>query len=378
MKLSIEQPLLDSRVSIHAPVAQEWAMRTMLVHAIPLHIGEHNLFAIDRPLGNDFAARRRNKALPPNLNSLATCGRFMPDAVRSRDVTTIGNRVTALNRFPGRILSRAKFLFFRRMPADGCWVKNHFRSPQCGESCRFRIPLVPANADANLSLRGRPRLKSEIARREIKFLVIKRIVGNMHLAIFAEQVPVAVDDYRGVVIQARAALLEQRCNDYNAKLARDFTQCRCRSSGNLFGQVEVFVLFRLAKILRPEELRQTNDLRAFLSLVANEFTRAFKILFRLRAAPHLNEPDLCHLRLHHSGINHEGHEDVNHLPLVAFVIFVVKNYWTESAGTILMLSITTRLVGLLISPALFLDGGVSPILSSTSSPLFSFPNVLYL
>src|SRR5260370_34764388 len=117
MKLSIEQPLLDSRVTIHAPVAQEWPMRTMLVHAIPFHIGDHNLFSIYRTLGNDFAARRRNKALPPKLNSLATCGRFMPDAVRSRDVTTIGNRVTALNRFPGTILSRAKFLPGKRFSA---------------------------------------------------------------------------------------------------------------------------------------------------------------------------------------------------------------------------------------------------------------------
>ncbi len=35
------------------------------------------------------------------------------------------------------------------------------------------------------------------------------------------------------------------------------------------------------------------------------------------------------------------------------MIFVVKDYWIEFAGTILMLSITTRLVGLLTSPALF-------------------------
>jgi len=59
------------------------------------------------------------------------------------------------------------------------------------------------------------------------------------------------------------------------------------------------------------------------------------------------------------------------------VIFVVKDYWIEFAGTILMLSITTRLVGLLISPVLFLVTGVSPIFLSTSSPLISFPNVVY-
>ena len=54
-----------------------------------------------------------------------------------------------------------------------------------------------------------------------------------------------------------------------------------------------------------------------------------------------------------------------------------ENHFTESAGTILMLSITTRLVGLLISPMLFLVTGVSPIFSSTSSPLISLPKVVY-
>src|SRR5439155_13778703 len=54
-----------------------------------------------------------------------------------------------------------------------------------------------------------------------------------------------------------------------------------------------------------------------------------------------------------------------------------ENHFTESAGTILTLSTTTRLVGLLGSPMLFLVTGVSPIFSRTSSPLISLPNVVY-
>src|SRR5204863_8362232 len=53
------------------------------------------------------------------------------------------------------------------------------------------------------------------------------------------------------------------------------------------------------------------------------------------------------------------------------------HYFTESAGTILTLSITTRFVGLLVSPALFLVTGISPIFSRTSAPLTSLPNVVY-
>ena len=54
-----------------------------------------------------------------------------------------------------------------------------------------------------------------------------------------------------------------------------------------------------------------------------------------------------------------------------------STYFAEFAGTILMLSITTRLVGLLFSPELLLVTGVSPILPSTSSPLINLPNVVY-
>jgi hypothetical protein len=64
---------------------------------------------------------------------------------------------------------------------------------------------------------------------------------------------------------------------------------------NLFGELEVFVVFRLAKILRPKKLWQTNDLRAFPRCVANEIDSPGKILFRFWPAPHLNERDLCHL-----------------------------------------------------------------------------------
>jgi hypothetical protein len=69
--------------------------------------------------------------------------------------------------------------------------------------------LVPANADADLSPLGRPCLKSEIARREIKFLVVKRIIRNMHLAIFAEQLAVRVDNCGRIVIHTGAAFLEK-------------------------------------------------------------------------------------------------------------------------------------------------------------------------
>jgi hypothetical protein len=49
------------------------------------------------------------------------------------------------------------------------------------------------------------------------------------------------------------------------------------------------MIFALAEIVRPEKLRQTNDLRALLGGFANEPDRVRKISIWLGATPHLNE-----------------------------------------------------------------------------------------
>jgi hypothetical protein len=46
MKLSIEQPLLDSCIRIYAPVPQKRPVRPMFVDAIPFDVGHDNLFSI--------------------------------------------------------------------------------------------------------------------------------------------------------------------------------------------------------------------------------------------------------------------------------------------------------------------------------------------
>src|SRR6059036_3472127 len=127
----IDHSLFEPAVRIHAPIAQKWPMRAMLVDAIPFHIGHHNLFSIDRTFRDDLAARTRHKTLSPKLNSIAAGRYFMTDPVHGCDITAIRNRMTALNYLPGRMLRCAEFFLFAWMPADGCWVKNNLRAPQC-------------------------------------------------------------------------------------------------------------------------------------------------------------------------------------------------------------------------------------------------------
>ena len=244
---------------------------------------------------------------------------------------------------------------------------------QRSEARCFWIPLVPANAHANFAALRRPRLKPEVARRKIKFFVIQRIIRDVHLAIFAKNPSVRVDDCRGVVINAGAAPLEKRRDDHGARFTRHFAQCRRGFPRHFLGQIEIFVIFALAKILRPKQLRQTDHLRALLCGIANEFNRAREILLRLRAAAHLDQSNLCHVA--------RSRDISHHFNSERFLDFArndkTDGYFTESARTISIFSITTRFVGLLISPCAFRSTGVSPIFSNTSSPLINLPKVVY-
>src|SRR6476661_681185 len=127
----------------------------------------------------------------------------MANAICHGYVASIRDRVTALNGFPRGMLGRSELLLLARMPANCRRIKNDFGTAQRGQPRRFGIPLVPANADSYFAMLGVPRLKPKVAGGEIKFLVIERIVWNVHLAVLAEQLAVRVDDCGGVVINAR-------------------------------------------------------------------------------------------------------------------------------------------------------------------------------
>src|SRR4030095_15211526 len=113
----------------------------------------------------------------------------------------------------------------------------------------------------------------------------------------------------------------------------------------------MLVILCLAKILRPKKLRQADNLDALSCCIANKLDCAGEILLRLNAATHLDERNLCHV---------ERSRDISRFSENSkrFLAFArndnsVPAYFTESAGTILILSITMRLIGLLGSPMLF-------------------------
>src|SRR4030095_16044671 len=99
-------------------------MGPQLIDTTPNNFGCHNLFSIDRTFRDDFAVRPAHEALPPKFNAISTGRRFVTDAVRQRDIASIGDRMTALNCLPRGMLRLSKLLFLARIPADCRRIKN--------------------------------------------------------------------------------------------------------------------------------------------------------------------------------------------------------------------------------------------------------------
>src|SRR5579862_7761768 len=98
----------------------------------------------------------------------------MADAVGRRQVAAIGDGVSALNGLPCGMLLFAQLCAFGWMPPDGSGIEQDLSALQGSETRRFRVPLVPTNQHADLSVTRLPAAEPKIAGSEIKLLVIKR------------------------------------------------------------------------------------------------------------------------------------------------------------------------------------------------------------
>ncbi len=82
MKLSIEQPLLDSFIRIHSTIPQQRPVCAVFVDAFPFDVGDDEFFFIGASFGNDLSARRNDKSLSPKLDSVSAGGRFVTQTQR--------------------------------------------------------------------------------------------------------------------------------------------------------------------------------------------------------------------------------------------------------------------------------------------------------
>jgi len=264
-------------------------MGSGLVDFAEVEFDDEGFFFFGAGFGEDFAGGAGDEALAPELDAVA--GEFfVADAVRDSDVATVGNGVAALDGLPGRVL----FLvlgFFTGMPADGGWIEKNFCALHSGQSRGFGIPLVPADKHADFAVPGLPGAKAEVAGSEIKFLVIKRVIGDMHFAIEAEEGTVGIDNRCGIMIDTGSAFFKEGSNDDCAVLFREFLESFGSWPGNWFGEFEIFMVFGLAEVLGAEEFLGADDLRALFGGALSGGERFLKICGGVRGAGGLDEAD---------------------------------------------------------------------------------------
>jgi len=133
------------------------------------------------------------------------------------------------------------------MPANAGRIENNLRSAKSGHAGTFRIPLVPANLDADFAVLCFKVGETKIAGSEIKFFVIERIVWNMHFAVFAEKAAVRVEYGAGIVVDAGGAALKKRNYQDDFLFLGYFCKCFGGRAGNWLGEVEKIRIFLAQK-----------------------------------------------------------------------------------------------------------------------------------
>src|SRR5947209_7824157 len=129
----------------------------------------------------------------PEFQATAS-GSFMPDPIDGNHINAVGDRVRALNQLPGLVLRRPKLGFLAGVPADGRGVKKDLGSLKGRQPGRLGIPLVPANQSAEPAEARVKGSKAQVAGSEIILLVVKGIVGYVHLAVDPQEGAVRIED----------------------------------------------------------------------------------------------------------------------------------------------------------------------------------------
>jgi hypothetical protein len=247
----IRQAFGQISVGINPAVTQERPVGAGDVHMGQVDRRDQNLFLVGTGLGDDFTRCAGDKTLSPEFYAIAADAieNLQADAIRHGDITAVGHGMCALNGFPGTVLFDAVFFLFSGMPADGRRIKKDFRALHGSQTRGFRIPLIPAYQHTDLRIFGLPGLETEIAGRKIKFFVKQRIVGNVHLAIYAQQRTVRVDDGGRVVINSGGPLFEKRGDNDDLEFFCQLEESISARPGDFFRKLEILVVLALAKIL---------------------------------------------------------------------------------------------------------------------------------
>ena len=205
----------------------------------------------------------------------------------------------ALDGLPGVVLLAVVVLVLAHVPADGGGVEEYLGTHEGGDAAGFGVPLVPADEDAEGGEAGFEHLVAEVAGGEVELLVVARVVGDVHLAVFAEVGAVGVDDSGGVVVEPLGALFEHRADEHHAQLLGQRHEVpRGGAVGDGLGEAEVLIALLVAEIERGKKLLEANDLCAAGGQLAHLIGVALNVLRFVFDAAQLRN---SHFYFHRSG-----------------------------------------------------------------------------
>jgi len=286
-------------IGVDAAVAQKWPVTAGFFALGGVALDDQNFLFIVGGFGEDAAEGIGDEGVSPELETGVAFFWFtlVADAIDYGHVNAVGDGVRALDGAPGVELGGAELGFFERMPADACGIENDLRALKRGEARTFRIPLVPANLNADASVGGIEIGEAKIAWREIELFVIEGIVGDVHFAVFAEERAIGVEDGARVVVNAGGAALEERSDEDHFSFFCDFCEGVGRGTRDWFGEIEKIRVFGAAKIFAAKKFVHTDDLRAARGGFADFLDGSREVFFCILRAAHLHKADcefLCH------------------------------------------------------------------------------------
>ena len=131
---------------------------------------------------------------------------------------------------------------------------------------------------------------AEVSRGEIELLVIAGVVGDVHLAVFAEVGAVGIDDGGGVVVEPFGTLFKHGADDDHPQFFGEGHEVLSGGSlGDGFGKGEVLIALFVAEIKGGKKLLEANDLRTVGGKLTNFLCVALDVGGFVGHATHLGD-----------------------------------------------------------------------------------------
>src|SRR3989338_7603504 len=252
------------------------------------HLTSHDqaFFLVVRRLFQDSTQRVGDKRSSPELQMILRSG-----PIRRRHEDRVADGMTALDGYPCIKLGLADLFFSLTVrPSNGGGIKNDLNTLKRERPRPLRKPLVPTDPQSDLRVARLKDRKSEIAGLEVKTfgIVIRQVVGDMDLAILAQEPAVGIENAGGIEKILTVSFIKRGDND-NLLFLGDLPQQLRRRPRDRFRKIKGFFVVHLAEITRTEKFLETNDLCPLLGRVRDAVDCRVQISNRIFFTTHLNE-----------------------------------------------------------------------------------------